>query len=129
VHLADTGRDDPFFGSITATGSHAASLDAVVHGAADLAAVDDTIWADLAPRERRFDALAVIDRTRAWPAPPFSVSRALDPAIRDVLTAALPGLHPEGLDGIRPARDVDYDPIRRAAWKAGHVDLAAEVPW
>jgi ABC-type phosphate/phosphonate transport system substrate-binding protein len=129
THLTDTGRRGPFFGSIQETGSHVASVEAVLSGGADTAAVDDTIWMDLAARDDRLDALAVIDRTRAWPAPPFSVSRSLDPAIREALRAALPTLHPEGLDGIRPATDADYDPIRRAAAQAGLVDLAAEVPW
>jgi ABC-type phosphate/phosphonate transport system substrate-binding protein len=101
----------------------------VLDEAADTAGIDDTIWTDLAASDRRLDALAVIDRTRAWPAPPFSVARSLDPVIREALTAVLPTLRPEGLGGIRPARDADYDPIRRAAARLAQVDLAAEVPW
>ena len=129
IHLTDTGRGGPFFRSIEETGSHAVSVEAVLTGAADTAAVDATIWTDMVACDDGLRALAVIDRTRAWPAPPFSVSRSLDPAIREALRTALPSLHPQGLDGIRSARDAEYDPIRRAVAQAGLVDLAAEVPW
>ena len=123
AHLAETGRLGPFFGSVAETGGHAASIEAVLGGAADTAAIDDTIWAYRVGLDPRLSALTVVDRTRAWPAPPFSVSRALDPATRAALAAALPTLRPTGLDAIRPATSADYDPIRRA------MPEAAEVAW
>jgi ABC-type phosphate/phosphonate transport system substrate-binding protein len=123
IHLAETGRRDAFFGSVARTGSHRASLDALIAGEADTAAIDDTVWAYWTALDRRLETLDVVDRTRAWPAPPFSLSQALAPAVRDALTAALPRVVPDGLDAIRPAVSADYDPIRRGA------ALAAEVGW
>ena len=123
VHLAETGRLGPFFGSVAETGGHGASIEAVLGGAADTAAIDDTIWEYRVGLDPRLATLAVVDRTRAWPAPPFSLSRALDPAVRAAVAAALPSLAPTGLDGIRPATSADYDPIR------GAMVLAAEVAW
>jgi len=123
IHLAESGRRGAFFGSVARTGSHRASLDALIAGEADVAAIDDTVWAYWTALDRRLDTLTVVDRTRLWPAPPFSLSHALDPATRAALAAALPTVAAEGLDAIRPAVSSDYDPIRRGA------ALAAEVGW
>jgi phosphate/phosphite/phosphonate ABC transporter binding protein len=123
IHLAQRGRCETFFGSIAETGGHGASIEAVLMGAADAAAIDDTIWGQVVGMDPRLASLTVIDRTQAWPAPPFSLSRSLDPATRDALAAALPTLSPRGLDGIRPATSADYDPIRRG------MELAKGVAW
>ena len=60
-------------------------------------------------------------RTRDYPAPPFSVSRALDPGVRRAIAAGLVASTPSGLDGIVAASDADYDPLRRALALAGQV--------
>ena len=40
AHLAEAGRFDPFFGSVTETGSHGASIDCLLAAEADCAAID-----------------------------------------------------------------------------------------
>ncbi len=113
AHLAALGRSGPFFVSVTTTGGHDASVDALLEGSADVAAIDHTIWDDRRSRDRRVDdELVVADRTRDWPAPPFSVSRALPPEVRDALAVALVGARPRGLAAIVPATSAEYDPIR-----------------
>ncbi|MEX1173132.1 MAG: PhnD/SsuA/transferrin family substrate-binding protein, partial [Chloroflexota bacterium] len=101
AHLAALGRTGPFFGAVRVTGGHDASVDALLEGTADAAAIDHTIWDDRRARDRRADdELVVVDRTRDWPAPPFSVSRALAPEVRDAVSAALVAARPRGLEAI-----------------------------
>ena len=113
VHLATAGEREAFFGEIVETGSHAASIQAVLAGEADVAAIDDTIWEHRLLLDDRLRDLVVIDRTRAWPAPPFALSRALGSSVRDVLAHALVCATPSGLDAIVPATTADYDLVRR----------------
>jgi len=107
------GRDasrQPFFSRTIVTGSHAASLRAVSSGAADLAAIDDTVWSWMQVRGRP-DGLRVIDQTRDWPAPPLVFSARLAPEHADRLESRLLELRPTrvpGLHGFRPARASDY---------------------
>ena len=112
VHLLDAGLGVQPFRAVVETGSHVASLRALLAGEADVAAIDETVWQHAAARDPGVRELRVLDRTQRWPAPPFAVSRVLDPderaAIRDVLVTA----RPAGLARIEPADDAAYDPIR-----------------
>ena len=72
-----------WFANQIETGSHAASISAVVSGAADVAAIDHTIWRSTSPADR--DGLRVIERTVSWPAPPIVLRRDIDPAVRTVV--------------------------------------------
>lgn len=89
VHLMAAGTPLPFFRTVVESGSHSASLRAVLQDEADCTALDSSIWG-LLPAELR-DRLRVIERTRDWPAPPLSVARRLDgsrrPGIVEALTA------------------------------------------
>jgi ABC-type phosphate/phosphonate transport system substrate-binding protein len=118
AHLG--ARDDACgFSSVVDTGSQVASIAAVLAGDADIASVDDTVWDYLLRTDPRLGELAVIDRTRSWPAPPFSVPRHVEPAVRDAIAGLLPTLRPTGLEGIVAATSRDYDPIRDAMILAG----------
>ena len=64
------------------SGSHVASLDAVLDGRADVASIDHTIWNTQRRVDPRMSALRVIDTTRDWPAPPVSIRSSLSPDIR-----------------------------------------------
>ncbi len=123
VHLAEAGRRESPFDRIVETGGHDASIEAVLDGRADVAAIDDTIWAERVATDRRLDALRVVERTRAWPAPPFSVSRSLDGEVRSAIVAALPEQRPMGLRRIVPASSADYDVMRRG------VAVSRELGW
>lgn len=124
VHLAEAGRFDAFFASVTETGGHRASIERVVAGEADCAAIDSSVWDEGAVRDGWTRDLQVVTRTRDHPAPPFSVSRALGPDVRREITAGLVrSARAAGLEAIAPACDSDYDPLRRA------MTLAAPVAW
>ncbi len=97
AHLAGLGLSIDQFSTVEWTGSHRASVAAVAEGRADMAAIDHTVWEHLG----RSVELVVIDRTRDWPAPPFTLRRGASSAARDRLLAIGPG-DVAGLDGIEP---------------------------
>jgi ABC-type phosphate/phosphonate transport system substrate-binding protein len=123
VHLAELGLLDPFFGEIVVAGSHDASIDLLLAGDADCASVDGTVWTDRSATDPDLGALHVVEQTRDWPAPPFSVARRLEQGVREAIAASLIGSAPPGLDAIEPATSADYDPIRRG------VETSARVRW
>lgn len=85
------------------TGSHVRSIEAVLSGEADVAAVDHTVWRDWIEGNDA-SGLIVIDTTPDWPAPPISISTRLEPEERERIGAALVG--PLGLV---PAHVTDYE--------------------
>jgi ABC-type phosphate/phosphonate transport system substrate-binding protein len=105
VHLAGSPVS---FASVVESGAHAHSIDMLLAGDADVAAIDHTIWEHRLATDPAAHSLVVVDRTRNWPAPPFSASRRLDEF--DALRRALiqsdtgrPGPHRRGdLDRLRP---------------------------
>ena len=79
-----------WFADHTVTGSHRASLNALVDRTCDVASIDITVWEHtVAERPEEVADLRVIDRTADWPAPPFSMGSHLDPARRNRLREAL----------------------------------------
>ena len=79
-----------WFADQTVTGSHRASLGALVDRTCDVASVDVTVWEHaLAERPEELAELRVIDRTVDWPAPPFSLGSQLRPRVRKSLRTAL----------------------------------------
>ncbi len=100
------------FASVVESGTHARSIDMLLAGEADVAAIDHTIWEHRLATDPLAHSLFVVGRTRDWPAPPFSVSRRLveTDAVRQALVRAVPA----GLERIVEAASTDYDPIRAA---------------
>lgn len=123
VHLVERGEAAAPFREVIQTGGHLASIEALLDGRADIAAIDDTIWRRWIARDPRATDLIVVERTRDWPAPPFSVARRLDERLRRTIAERLPELRPAGLTAIVPAADADYDPIRKA------MAVSRAVPW
>lgn len=123
AHLHRIGRPQSTFGRIVVTGSHEASIDAVIDGAADLAAIDDTVWTARIARDPDAAALRVIDRTETWPAPPFSVTGITDDGLCEAIRDALPGVAVPGLVAIAPASDRDY-----AVFREG-LAVSRSLPW
>ncbi len=115
AHLATSDTEpDAVFGAVRMSGGHDESIDLMLSGRADIAAIDHTIWDHRLARDPAARRLRVVDRTQDWPAPPFLVSTKLDPRIRRTLTAGLIESVPAGLDAIVPAERADYEPIRAA---------------
>jgi len=112
AHLAARGARRPMFGRIVVSGSHEASIDALLDGSADCAAIDDAVWAARAGRDPRTAVLRVIDRTETWPAPPLSLVGRLDPGLAAAIAAALPDVSVPGLVAIARASDADYAVFR-----------------
>ncbi|HEX2153496.1 MAG TPA: PhnD/SsuA/transferrin family substrate-binding protein [Acidimicrobiia bacterium] len=109
-HLRPEGRLGQFFESVTESGSHSASLEALRQDRADCAAFDSSIWRVLP--DGVTSRFRVAGMTRDWPAPPFSLSRRLDPTLRRQVTEAL-----VALDRPHPAVD-DIVGIDGAAYEA-----------
>ncbi len=111
-HLIERDLSDRTWEPID-SGSHLASLQLVRDGAADLAAVDSTVWSSLGSA---VDGVRVIDRTRDWPAPPFSFRMGLDEA--DVIaqlarTARSARVRSTGLTDVVAIDPEAYGPLRR----------------
>ena len=96
------------FGRILVTGSHEASIDALLDGRADCAAIDETVWDARVARDPRTATLRVIDRTAPWPAPPFSLVDGLDKGLAAATREVLLTAPVDGLESIAPASDADY---------------------
>ncbi len=136
--IAPLARGRPFFGEIVVTGAHAASLEAVATGIADIAAIDCVTYGLLSRgRPEVFDDLAVIARTPSAPGLPFVIAadlgRSLAAAVRVALFAALndPGLagarEALGLQGAAILGEADYGKIaelERGAVALGYPELA-----
>lgn len=125
--FAPLARDGRFFGQIVVTGSHRASLAAVVAGRADAASVDCVTYGLL---QRHAPAalagLRVLAQTAASPALPF-ITRADAPkaelaALREALDQPIPAL---ALAGVSVLPDGAYDALRGLAAAAARLGYDA----
>lgn len=88
--VAPLARDGRFFGAVTETGAHVASLAAVLSGAADVAAIDCVCFALLARhRPQAVEGARVLCRTDSAPGLPFVTRVDADAATVEGLRAAL----------------------------------------
>ena len=113
-HFDVVGLEGPLAG-VRTSGSHRASVEAVAAGEADLAAIDHTVWRHLAETTSLTARLAVIDHTRDWPTPPFTIHHRVQADTRRRLVEALTGITPgdvTGLTGIVAVRRSAYDVMR-----------------
>ena len=87
--LAESGTDESFFDSITCSGSHLNSMETVLRGGADAAAIDSNV---LRIRLREAPALRerlrVIDSWGPFPIQPVVVSSTLHPGLKQRLRTA-----------------------------------------
>ena len=123
-----------FFGEVTVSGSHRASLRAVADGDADVAAVDAVCWA-LAQRHEpaAFAGLRVLAQSPAAPSLPFITSAIGDPlrhvallhALRQTLTAGGPQFRNAlFLIDVCPVTDKAYDRITQIEQRAAQLGYA-----
>jgi phosphonate transport system substrate-binding protein len=112
AHLARRGLGELGFGQVIETGSHEGSIDALLQGEADVAAIDETVWVARLARDPAAGALRVVERTEPQPAPPFSIVHGLDTGLETALREALLSASVLGLVGIAPASDSDYAVFR-----------------
>jgi phosphonate transport system substrate-binding protein len=122
--LAEAGEDEGFFGRMVRSGSHLNSIEAVVRGEADAAAIDSNVLSlrlreDPDLRER----LRVIEAWGPFPIQPVVVRSALQPELKEALRASLLAVSADprtrravsafGLEGFVPVTDEDYAPGSR----------------
>jgi phosphate/phosphite/phosphonate ABC transporter binding protein len=87
--LAKSGADESFFGNVVCSGSHLNSIEAVVRGAADAAAIDSNVLRirfQEGPALRK--KLRVIESWGPYPIQPIVVRSALHPELKQLLRAA-----------------------------------------
>jgi phosphate/phosphite/phosphonate ABC transporter binding protein len=87
--LAESGKDENFFGSVTCSGSHLNSIDAVLQGQADAAAIDSNVLRiRLRETPTLRNTLRVIESWGPYPIQPIVVNSNLHPHLKDRLRAA-----------------------------------------
>lgn len=135
AHLAEFDQGANFFSTVVESGAHSASLDLVLSGRVDGAAIDSTVleWFT-AMREEIVDEIRVVDTIGPSPIPPWVISRHVPETLRSHIRALLLSMHTEPfgrvmLEGARlkrfvAAEDRDYDSIRSMARKAAQVSFA-----
>jgi phosphonate transport system substrate-binding protein len=138
AHLARIGEPYAFFGSVVKGHAHQNSLQLVLTGVVDAAAIDSTVLELECRREPSLrERLRVIETLGPSPMPPLVAHPSMPPGYRIALRAALLelGESPESqrlLNGWMKSRfaevsDGDYDPIRRMARDADPVVLSEDT--
>jgi phosphonate transport system substrate-binding protein len=131
AHAARLGLPPRFFGVPRWSGSHLASLDAVLRGEVDAAGLDSTVFsAALRARPALRRHLRVLTTLGPYPIPPVTLRRTLPPALHQQIQAALTELHvhPTGRALLRQAgfsrfvatTEAAYLPLQAEAAHADH---------
>lgn len=134
AHLFDLGEIDNFFAAAVEAGAHTKSLQMILSGAVDGAAIDSTVLEWLgSQRDDLAEEIRVIDTIGPSPIPPWVISRHVAQCQRQALRQLLGEMHldPAGREILADGRllrftaadDHDYDPIRAMAHKAERVSL------
>jgi phosphonate transport system substrate-binding protein len=135
AYLAELAQHDGFFGSVVESGAHACSIEMILSGDVDTAAIDSTVLEWLQVRDPELaDKLRVVETIGPSPIPPWVVSTNMSDVTRCRVRQVLLNLHSASrgesalahtqLAKFIPAYDRDYDPIRRMARQAQAVLLA-----
>lgn len=127
--LNELGYDGSFFGRRVRTGSHHESIDAVLSGAIDGAAIDSTVLATiLRERPGARAMLRVLDSWGPFPIQPVVVRSELGSPLAVRIAEALlalsadQGLSTFGFDRCAPIDDAAYAEERRALCALGQLD-------
>jgi phosphonate transport system substrate-binding protein len=134
-HLALRGERCKFFGRVVESGNHHMSLTMVLDGRVDATAIDSTVleW-EIAQRPEIGRLTRVIESFGPSPIPPWVVTRRVPEAQTTALRGLLLEMHQNRtgrailakarISRFLPARDGDYDPIRRIAQIAEQASLS-----
>jgi len=135
--LLERGKSPDYFGKTVKSGSHLRSLDMVLEGEADAAAIDSHLSDILRSRDELLAArLRVVDVLGPSSIPPVVVSRRLDNELKGKLQDALVTMHlddcgarelQQGLiERFVAVRDEDYGNIRKMLEKVEGVEYPCE---
>lgn len=134
AYLSEFGQNEAFFGAVFESGAHTASLEMVLRGTVDGAAIDSTVleWI-LAERNHVAGRIRVIETIGPSPIPPWVISTRVPETLRSNVRCILLAMHQDSLgrdvlesgriERFAEALDSDYDPIRRMARAADRVAL------
>ena len=128
--LAKMGEGLSFFGNVIESGGHITSLQMVLAGEADVAAIDSTAFDLYLQRNPgALKDLRVVESLGPNPIPPWVVARNTPAKMRDALRDAMLAMasDPRGrlilekgrISQFVEVRDGDYDPIRAVVRQAG----------
>lgn len=127
------GWNRDFFGQVIASGAHQTSVELVIKGATDGAAIDSTVLELLGVMDATPKRLRVIESIGPSPMPPFVMGAHVPGAIAMMIQETLTHMHetPTGRDILGRANmmqlarvtDADYDEIRRMLKVAETVKL------
>ncbi|MBN4050239.1 PhnD/SsuA/transferrin family substrate-binding protein [Desulfobulbus sp. AH-315-M07] len=93
-HLRANGASMDMFGEVEQSGSHIASVQRVVDGKSDAAAIDSTVlWRLLHEHPELRPRLHVVEQLGPFAAPPVVTRRGLDPKQRELITEVLLAMH------------------------------------
>ena len=135
AHLAELGLRHGFFGELVESGAHSASVELILTGRVDGAAIDSTVleWL-LSQRLELARQIRVIETIGPSPIPPWVISKEVPENRRRELRTLLLDMHRETfgrdildrgrLRRFAAAQDGDYDPIRIMSRKSAEVSLA-----
>jgi phosphonate transport system substrate-binding protein len=132
--LAKQNGDGRFFRSVIESGSHAASIDRILTGELDGAAVDSTVLDSIRQNDpERASLLRVIGTIGPSPAPPWVMRSTLSPALRHALRNEFLAMHEHpggraileaaGVKRFGAVTNEDYDPIREMAAAGATIQL------
>jgi phosphonate transport system substrate-binding protein len=134
AHLAQWQKPGSFFAVAIESGSHSASLEMVVRGKVDAAAIDSTVLEWLGERRRALvQQVRVIETLGPSPMPPWVMRRAVPEPLRARIRGIFLRMHREafgqallalaGLARFVAVEDRDYGPIRTMALAAAEVPI------
>jgi phosphonate transport system substrate-binding protein len=132
AHLAAIGETAAFCERMVESGTHLRSLELILAGEIDAAAIDSTVLdTELARRPGLADRIRVVEQLGPSPIPPIVARRELPAALKRSLRDTLAGMHEDaqGAAILRagmvarfvPVRDADYEDIRAKARLAAQV--------
>jgi phosphonate transport system substrate-binding protein len=134
AYLGARGETEGFFTEVVESGAHSTSLEWILNGGVDAAAIDSTVldWL-VAQRPHLQNEIRVLASLGPSPFPPGVISKAVSEELTFNLQSLLFGMDRDmiGCAVLRSGRiqrfveahDCDYDPIRRMAETADRVSL------
>jgi phosphonate transport system substrate-binding protein len=133
-HLAEFSADSRFFGEVIESGAHQTSLEMILAGRVDAAAIDSTVLeTELRSRPEISERITVIETLGPSPMPPWVCLKSLPRELRESVRRALLGMRDDEqgraillagqMSHFTRVEDADYDPIRRMARQAERVAL------
>ncbi|HEV7663839.1 MAG TPA: PhnD/SsuA/transferrin family substrate-binding protein [Chloroflexota bacterium] len=128
--LAARGHTSKFFGEVVESGAHERSLQLILDGTIDAAALDTTVLEQELRLQPDLSArIRVVETLGPSPIPPLVVSRAVAPELRQQIRQVLLAIDQDGhgqrllerahMTRFVAVKDADYDPIRQMAALAG----------